>query len=448
MTDVPRTRYATTTDGAAIAFQLFGSGPNDLVYSPGWVTNIEVLWEWPAVAATFDRLARSFRVALYDKRGTGLSDRVSSLPDLEARMDDLHAVMEEADMGRATLFGTTQGAAVNALYTATFPDRVDAFVSYGGFARASWAPDYPWGADPREDLVWERKITTDWGTEPCARFAAGAWGGDALREDPAFLAWLAKLMRFSSTPTAAIEFSRMFDATDVRPVLPTIAVPSLMLHRAGHDEGEEVDAAAALVPSAQVIELPADHWNPYLGDPEPMANAIETFVAGLHEHDAELDRVLATVLFTDIVDSTAQSAAAGDHAWRATREQHDRIVRSQIARFRGREIKTMGDGFLATFDGPARGIRCAESIAHAVRGLGIEIRAGLHTGEVALEGSDVAGIGVAIGARIGALAGPSEVLVSQTVKDLVAGSGLAFEDAGERELKGVPDRWRLYRVAA
>jgi class 3 adenylate cyclase len=207
-----------------------------------------------------------------------------------------------------------------------------------------------------------------------------------------------------------------------------------------------VEATAALLPLSRIVELPADHWSPYLGDPEPMARAIESFLDGIHERERSLDRVLATVLFTDIVDSTSRSADAGDQAWRAIREQHDRLIRGLIARFRGREVKTMGDGFLATFDGPARGVRCAEAIAEAIRGLGVEIRAGLHTGEVALEGHDVSGIAVAIAARVAALGGPSEVLVSQTVKDLVAGSGLAFADAGEHELKGVPDRWHLYRV--
>jgi class 3 adenylate cyclase/pimeloyl-ACP methyl ester carboxylesterase len=445
--DAPVTRYALTREGVCIAYQVFGDGPLELIYSPGWVTNVEVLWEWPGCAAVFTRLAHRCRVVVYDKQGTGLSDRVATLPDLEARMDDVTAVMDAASMTRPALLGATQGAALSALYTATHPDRVSALITYGGFARTAWAPDWTFGSEEAGD--WEAGLTLEeWGTEDWARRFCVDWGGEALREDPAFLRWLARMMRFSATPTAAAAFNRAFDDTDVREVLPSVAAPTLLLHRANQGERDEIAATAALIPLAKVVELPPDHWSPYLGDPEPMAASIESFLDGIHERDTELDRVLATVLFTDIVDSTAQSAAMGDRAWREIKDQHDRIVRGQIAHFRGREIKTMGDGFLATFDGPARGVRCAQTVVDTVRALGIEMRAGLHTGEVALEGDDVAGIGVAIGARVGAVAGPSEVLVSQTVKDLVAGSGLAFADAGEHELKGVPDRWRLYRVTS
>ncbi len=443
--EVPTTRYALTGEGVCIAYQVFGAGPHELIYSPGWVTNIEVLWEWPGCVAVFTRLAHRCRVVLYDKQGTGLSDRVATLPDLEARMDDITAVIDAASMERPALFGPTQGAAVSALYAATHPDRVAALITYGAFARTTWAPDWPFGE--REQSDWGAHITLDeWGTEDWARRFCVDWGGEALRDDPAFLRWLARMMRFAATPTAAAAFNTAYDDTDVREVLPSVAAPTLLLHREDQDEREEIESTAALIPLARVVELPPDIWSPYLGDPEPMAAAIETFLDTIHERERELDRVLATVLFTDIVDSTAQSAAMGDLAWRELREQHDRIVRGQIAHFRGREIKTMGDGFLATFDGPARGVRCAQTIVNAVRSLGIEVRAGLHTGEVARDGDDVAGLGVAIGARVGAKADASEVLVSQTVKDLVAGSGLAFADAGEHELKGVPDRWRLYRV--
>ncbi|MGB7805697.1 MAG: adenylate/guanylate cyclase domain-containing protein [Actinomycetota bacterium] len=443
--DVPQTRYAMTREGVCIAYQAFGEGPHELIYSPGWVTNIEVLWEWPACAAVFSRLAHRCRVVLYDKQGTGLSDRVATLPDLEARMDDVSAVIEAASLARPALLGPTQGAALSALYAATYPDRVSALITYGAFARAMPAPDWTFGEDVNND--WDSHLTPeDWGTEAWARMFCVDWGGEELRDDLAFLRWLARMMRFAATPTAAAAFNAAFDATDVRDVLPSVAAPTLLLHRANQGERDEVEATAALIPLGRVLELPADHWSPYLGDPEPMATAIEAFLDGIQERGTGLDRVLATVLFTDIVDSTAQSAAIGDYAWRGTREQHDRIVRGQIAHFRGREIKTMGDGFLATFDGPARAVRCAQTIVDAVHTLGIEVRVGLHTGEVAFEGDDVAGLGVAIGARVGAAAGPSQVLVSQTVKDLVAGSGLGFVDAGEHQLKGVPDRWRLYRV--
>jgi class 3 adenylate cyclase/pimeloyl-ACP methyl ester carboxylesterase len=441
------TRYAMTREGVCIAYQVFGEGPHELIYSPGWVTNVEVLWEWPSCAAVFARLAHRCRVVVYDKQGTGLSDRVATLPNLEARMDDITAVMDAAKMTRPALFGATQGAALSALYAATHPDRVSALITYGGFARNAWAADWPFG--DREESDWEEHLTLEeWGTEDWARRFCVDWGGEGLRDDPAFLRWLARMMRFSATPTAAAAFNAAFNDTDVREVLPSVAAPTLLLHRENQGEREEIEATASLIPLAKVVELPPDHWSPYLGDAEPMASAIESFLGSTSDRERELDRVLATVLFTDIVDSTAQSATMGDRAWRELREQHDRIVRGQIAHFRGREIKTMGDGFLATFDGPARGVRCAQTIVDAVHSLGIEVRAGLHTGEVALDGDDIAGLGVAIGARVGAKAEASEVLVSQTVKDLVAGSGLMFEDAGEHDLKGVPDRWRLYRVTA
>ncbi|MEX0755610.1 MAG: adenylate/guanylate cyclase domain-containing protein [Actinomycetota bacterium] len=446
--EIPRTHYATTREGSSIAYQVFGSGPHDLVYSPGWVTNIEVLWEWPGVEKVFRRLGQRCRVVLYDKQGTGLSDRVATTPSLEARMDDIQAVIDACGMEQAALLGPTQGAAVSALFAATYPERVTAFLPYGPFARTMWAPDWPFGAsDAHSD--WERHLTADeWGTEEWALRFCVDWGAESLRGDPTFLRWLAKMMRFAATPTAAAAFNAAFDETDVRHVLPSIAAPTLLLYRANQDEREEIEATAALIPMARTVELPADHWSPYLGDPEPMAQEIERTLDGIQEQESELDRVLATVLFTDIVDSTVQGAAMGDRAWREVRGRHDAIARANFLRYRGKEIKTMGDGFLATFDGPARAVRCAQAIVAGMAPLGIEIRAGLHTGEVALDGEDVAGIGVAIGARVGAKANASEVLVSQTVKDLVGGSGLAFEDAGEHELKGVPDRWRLYRVVA
>jgi class 3 adenylate cyclase/pimeloyl-ACP methyl ester carboxylesterase len=443
----PRTRYALTREGVCIAYQVVGEGVHDLVFSPGWVTNIEILWEFPASAALFSRLARRCRVAVYDKQGTGLSDRVATLPDLEARMDDITAVMDAAGMERAALFGPTQGAAVSALFAASHPDRTSAFIAYGGFARATWAPDWPF--EDQESADWEDHLTTaEWGTESWARRFAFSWGGESLVGDPAFLRWLAKLMRFSATPTAAAAFNDAFNETDVRDILPTIAVPTLLLHRANQDDGPQLEATAAMIPLARVQELPPDHWSPYLGDPEPMASAIESFLDGIHEQEVGFDRVLATLLFTDIVDSTAHAARLGDRAWRDVVERHHTIVRALLARYRGVEIDTAGDGFFATFDGPARAVRCAQACAEAVRTLGIEIRAGVHTGEVEAVDNKAGGIAVATCSRIASLAGPSEVFVSSTVKDLVAGSGLAFEDRGEHELKGVPDRWRLYRVVA
>jgi class 3 adenylate cyclase len=443
----PPTQYALTREGVCVAYKMLGDGPHQLIFSPGWVTNLEVLWEWPACARFFERLARRCRLVVYDKQGTGLSDRVATFPTLEARMDDIHAVMQATGMKRASLFGPTQGAALSALFAASFPERVEALITYGSFAKTAFAPDWPYGEE-QETADWGQRILDGWGTPAWTRDFAVDWGVEGLRDNPAFVAWLAKLMRFSATPTAAEAFSRAWDETDVRDVLPSVGAPALLLYRKDlEEERAEIERTAELLPIARVVELPPDHWSPYVGDPEPMAGAIEAFLDGVGEAEASLDRALATVLFTDIVDSTARAAELGDREWRAVVERHHRAVRALLARYRGTEVDTAGDGFFATFDGPARAVRCAQACVEAVGSLGIEIRAGVHTGEVETIDGKAGGIAVSIGARVGSKASPSEVLVSQTVKDLVAGSGLSFEAAGEHELKGVPDRWHLYRVA-
>jgi class 3 adenylate cyclase len=445
--DEPPTRYALTREGVCVAYKTLGDGPHNLIFSPGWVTNLEVLWEWPACRRVFERLARRCRLVVYDKQGTGLSDRVATLPTLEARMDDLHAVMGATGMERTSLFGPAQGAALSALFAASFPERVEALVTYGTFAKAIPAPDWPYDSSDVGD--WGERILEGWGTPEWTRDFAVDWGAGGLRDDPAFVGWLGKLMRFSATPTAAEAFSRAWDETDVREVLTSVGAPTLLLFREEEDgDRDEVEHTASLFPIARVVALPADHWSPYLADPEPTVDAIERFLDGVGESEASLDRVLATVLFTDIVDSTARAAELGDRAWRTVVERHHRAVRALLARFRGTEVDTAGDGFFATFDGPARAVRCAQACIEAVHALGIEIRAGVHTGEVETIDGKAGGIAVSIGARVGSKAQPSQVLVSQTVKDLVAGSGLVFNDAGEHELKGVPDRWHLYRVTA
>jgi class 3 adenylate cyclase/pimeloyl-ACP methyl ester carboxylesterase len=449
MVETPRTRYATTREGICIAYHVFGGGPFNLVFSPGWVTNIEVLWEWPAVATVFSRLAERCRVVVYDKQGTGLSDRVATLPSLEARMDDVSAVMKAAGMDTAALLGQTQGAAVNALFAATYPERVTALITYGTFARPRWAPDWTFGERDDEISDWHAHLTLEeWGTVEWAQRFCVDWGAEDLRDDPEFLTWLAKLMRFSATPTAAVSFNIAFAATDVRNVLPSIGTPTLLLHRAGQGDREEVEATAATIPLSKVIELPPSHWSPYLGEAGPMAQAIEAFLGDIHAEAARLDRVLASVLFTDIADSTRLAASLGDQAWRELVERHHTLVRALLGRFRGQEIDTAGDGFFASFDGPARAVCCAAAIIEGTARLGIAVKAGVHTGEVTSIDGKIGGLGVNIGARVGATAAPSEVLVSQTVKDLTAGSGLDLVDTGEHELKGVPGRWRLYRVAS
>jgi class 3 adenylate cyclase len=306
--------------------------------------------------------------------------------------------------------------------------------------------DFSWQWTEETWLSYMDEMATGWGTRAYAEKVL-PWFNPRLAGDERAVDWWARFMRQAASPNSAVAIERIWHEIDVRPVLPTINVPSLVIHRT-HDAIEDVEAGrdmARRIPGARFVELPGAENAPWAGDQDAVLDEVEEFFTGVRRPPS-VDRVLATVLFTDIVDSTAQAAAIGDVAWRQTRERHDALVRAQLGRFRGREIKTMGDGFLATFEGPARAVRCAEAIVKGVGALGIEVRAGVHTGEVALDGGDVAGLGVAIGARVGALAGPNQVLVSQTVKDLVAGSGLTFEDAGEYELKGVPDRWRLYRV--
>jgi class 3 adenylate cyclase len=449
--NIPETRYAKTSDGVYIAYQTVGTGPVDILFVMPWTTHIELMWKDAAIARFLSRVAAFSRLILFDKRGTGLSDRVPDdrLPSLEVRMDDARAVMEAVGSRRAIVMGFSEGGPMATLFAATYPERTIALVLYG--TSACWRPtaDYPFPVptdDEHERYIEQLGLT--WGTREFAAQELRDWAAPTLANDEYTIGWLADSLRHAVSPGAAIALERMNRGIDVRPALRAIHVPTLVLAREGDLlwSVEETKWMAEQIHGARFVSFPGvDHFY-WAGDQDELLVEIEQFVARVGGEEIDLDRVLATVLFTDIVDSTAQSAAMGDRAWTEVRAQHDRLVRSSIARFRGREIKTMGDGFLATFDGPARGVRCAEAIAAGVQPLGIEIRAGLHTGEVAFEGDDIAGLGVAIGARVGAKAGPSEVLVSQTVKDLVAGSGLTFEDAGEHELKGVPDRWHLYRV--
>jgi len=447
--EIPETRYATTIDGVRIAYQVIGDGPVDLVFVFGEISNVDQTWELPESARFLRRLASFSRVIMFDARGNGVSDRDFGTASFEAGMDDVRAVMDAASSERALLFGFQDGGMVCALFAASFPERTSGLVLMNTSVRGLWAPDYPWGWTEEEWDEYMAKIGDGWGTlehvEEHLRFLAP---NHPL--DEATITRFARYFRSAGSPGSIMALDRRARDSDVRAVLPTIQVPTLVLH-AIDNPVEPVGQAryiAERIPGSTLVELPFDEHMLIWNAADAVLENIERFAKRIRDDEAEFDRVLATVLYTDIVDSTAQSAAMGDRAWTEVRAQHDMVVRANLGRFRGREIKTMGDGFLATFDGPARGVRCAEAIAAGVQPLGIDIRAGLHTGEVAFEGEDIAGLGVAIGARVGAKAGPNEVLVSQTVKDLVAGSGLTFEDAGEHELKGVPDRWRLYRVIA
>ena len=442
--EVPETRYAKTADGVSIAYQVAGEGPVDIVCVPSaFVSNMEIAWEWSHLREFFHGLAARGRLILFDRRGAGLSDGVSGerLPTLEARMEDIRAVMDAAGSRRAVLCGTEDGAAQIFLFAATYPERTQAIITFRANSRGKWTPDSPWLWTEEQWAEEMALIENKWGTlELAQEWARQTWPSRA--DDPEFVRAYARVMRHSLRRTDAIAAERMYKETDVRHVLPAIQAPTLVTHYPEDAmDAEESRYIAHHIPGAILQELPG-------ADAEPIATLphIDRFLAAIHAEEAEFDRVLATVMFTDIVGSTERSSALGDRGWQNLLSDHDRIVRGLVARYRGREIKTLGDGFLATFDGPARAVRCALAITHAVRGLGIDVRIGLHTGEIELDGDDVRGIAVHIGSRVGAIAGPSEVLVSSTVKDLVAGSGLNFDGAGEHQLKGVPDRWHLYRV--
>lgn len=449
--DLPETRYAKTVDGVHIAYQVVGEGPIDLVFVSGWISNVDLNWMFPDYARFLRRLASFSRLIIFDKRGVGLSDRVpdKELPDLETRMDDLVAVMDAADSRRAILFGESDGGPLCALFAATYPDRALGLVMHGPDVRAAWASDAPWGMTSEDFAAEVENIERGWGT---GRFERGFVEeiAPSMVGDEDFLKSTTTYFRQSASPGAAMALNRMWYAIDIRDVISAVWVPTLILNRTSAilNPVEESRYLAERLPSAEYIELPgADHL-PWVGDQDALLEHVERFVSSTRDEEASLDRVLATVLFTDIVDSTAMAVATGDAAWKALAERHHGFVRALLARYRGVEVDTAGDGFFATFDGPARAVRCASEIVQTVRPLGIEVRAGVHTGEVESINGKAGGVAVVIGARVGAIARASEVWASSTVKDLTAGSGLTFEDAGEHELKGVPERWHLYRVMA
>jgi pimeloyl-ACP methyl ester carboxylesterase len=442
---VPETHYAKSGD-VNIAYQVVGDGPLDLVLVHGWVQSFDARWEIEPIDRFYRRLASFSRLILFDKRGTGLSDRVApdDLPSLEVRMDDMRAVMDEAGSERAAVLGHSEGGAMCALFAATYPERTQALVMAGSAARTRWAPDYPIGATDDAIQELETLILEHWGID-AIRTLLERMGPSIVGDEELVQAHARTALRAAS-PAAAAALTRMSAMIDIRHVLPAIRVPTLVLHRENEILAEPSRYVGQHIPGARIVELPgADHM-PWLGDQDAALDEIEEFLTGVRPHPA-LDRVLATVLFTDIVGSTELAADLGDRRWRGLLEQHNELVRRELRRFRGRELSTAGDGFLATFDGPGRAVACAVSIREAARALGLQIRFGLHTGELELAGTDVRGIAVHTGARVAAKAGPGEVLASSTVKDLVAGSGLEFEDRGSHELKGVPGEWRLYAVA-
>ena len=430
-------RYAKS-DGVHVAYQVVGDGPPDLVFVPGFVSNIEVQWELPDFSRFIQRLASFSRLVMFDKRGTGLSDRVptSELPTLEERMDDVRAVMDAAGVTRAFLFGASEGGPLSVLFAATYPSRVEGLVLYGSYARRPVPPD---GWEAFLSFVEDR-----WGTGDL--FAARA--ASAI-EDEHLRALLARLERQAASPGAATAILRMAAEIDVSDILRTVAVPTLVLHRSGDQilpstGGIEL---ANGIPNARFVELPGVDHLAWSGDGADIAGEIEELMTG-ERHEAEGDRVLATVLFTDIVGSTRLAAELGDRRWRDLLDSHDTLARHAVERFRGCVIKMTGDGLLATFDGPARGIRSACAIEDGLKKLGVAARAGLHTGEIEVRGEDIGGMAVHVAQRVATMAGSGEVIVSSTVKDLVAGAGIAFADRGQHSLKGVAEPWRLFAVVS
>lgn len=442
MATPPPTRYAKNGD-VSLAYQVFGEGDIDLVLVTGWVISMENLWEIPLHVKFYERLGSFARVITMDKRGTGLSDRVSpdALPTLEERMDDVVAVMDDAGSDSAALFGLSEGAQLLVLLAATHPERAKALVTYGSFPCLLADEDVPWLPEREglDDFI--EGLAQEWADlGGMLRLWAPSAG-----EDPAERERFARGMRLGASPGAGVAWLRMVSEVDLRGILPTISVPTLTVAR--KDDmlipAECSRYMAERVPGAQYVELSGQDHLWWYGDQDAILDEIEEFLTG-KRRGPEPDRVLATVMFTDIVGSTEAAGKLGDREWRRIVERHDELVRTQLERHRGEELKTMGDGFLATFDGPARAVRCGAAIRDGVRGLGIEVRVGLHTGECERLNGDIGGIAVAIGARIEAKAASGEVLVSSTVKDLVAGSGIVFEDRGTHELKGVPGSWALF----
>jgi len=439
---MPRTRYARAPDGISIAYQVTGDGPLDLVMVKGYLSHLEMDWENPAYVRMVQRLGSFARVIAFDKRGVGMSDAVDELPTLEQRMDDVRVVCDEVGSERAVLFGMSEGGMMCILFAATYPERTHSLILYGAMARATEAPDYPWAA-PREAIMEAAQVLNEhWGEGAVAEIFT-----PSIADEPGVREAVGAYERHAASPRAAQKLHDMFLDMDVRDVLPSVRVPTLVLHRRG-DRVVNIRAGrwlASQIADARMVELDGIDHEVSAGDTDAIVDEIQEFVTGSREA-AEPDRVLATVMFTDIVDSSRRASELGDTRWLAMLERHDAVVRHELERHRGREVKTTGDGFLATFDGPARAIRCALAITREAARVGTPVRVGLHTGEIELRGDDVAGIGVHIAARVSAVAGESEIVVSRTVKDLVVGSGIAFDPRGTHELKGIEDTWELFAV--
>jgi pimeloyl-ACP methyl ester carboxylesterase len=438
---LPKTKYARSGD-VHIAYQITGNGPFDVVWAPGTMSHLDLDWEIPQRALFFERFSQFCRLIRFDKRGTGLSDRPVKMATLEERTDDIRAVMDDVGIERANIFGVSEGGSMACLFAATYPERVNSLLVWG--AQASWigSPDHPWGQTQEQHDQMIAMIDEDW---PSFDYITGPGAGVGKDADPAFIESISRYMRAAANPSAVRAYEQMNGQIDTRPILPSIQAPTLVMNRTG-DPCANVEAArdmASRIPGAKFKEYPGDSHSMMLDDMETVLSDIQEFITGERPIDSS-DRVLATVLFLDIASSTERAAELGDTPWRNLLNSYYAIVRKELARFRGKETNTTGDAFLATFDGPARAVRCGLAIALAVRQLGIEVRAGVHTGECELMGDNVGGIAVHTGARIVAKSEPGAVLVSGTVKDLVSGSGINFQDCGVHQLKGVPGEWRLF----
>jgi class 3 adenylate cyclase len=447
MAESPEVEYVRN-GSVALAYQVIGDGPIDVAFQPGFIGNLDLMWECAPYARFLRRLASFSRLIVMDRRGTGLSDRLSPehLPPLEVLMDDLGVVLDAAGSKHANLFGFSDGGCLSALFAATYPEKTDALALYDTAAAGAITDDFEvqWTDDLWDTYMDE--MAAGWGTLRYSQKVV-PWFNPSLAGDDTTIRWWARFMRQAASPNSAVAIEQMWREIDLRPILSTIRVPTLVIHRTD-DAIEYVEAGrdiARRILDARFVELPGGDNAPWAGSQDEVLDEIEEFFTGTRR-GPQVDRVLATVLFTDIVSSTEKASELGDARWNQLLDAHHDVVRRQLAAFRGNEVDTAGDGFLATFDGPARAVHCGRAIVAAVRDLGLEVRVGCHTGEIELVGHDVRGIAVHIGARVMSLAGPSEVFSSRTVRDLVAGSGLVFEEAGEYELKGVPDRWHLYRV--
>jgi pimeloyl-ACP methyl ester carboxylesterase/class 3 adenylate cyclase len=439
LVEVPRTRYAVASEGVRVAYQVIGGGPLDLVCLPSAGSHVEIFWEEPSVARYLRRLASFSRLILFDKRGAGMSDRIEGVPTLEQRMDDLRAVMDAADSSRAALLGMSEGAAMAAMFAATYPERVTSLVLMGAAIRC-WLPSDLDVDDPAIVAYVDEHLGDGFSIEQ---------GAPSVAHDDRIRAWVGRVERFGSTPTSFRAMMKMNQSLDAEAILPAVSVPTLVIHRSGDqivvvDQGRE---AAQLIPGARYVELPGSDHFPYFDDPDTTLALIEEFVTG-QRHVPEPDRVLATVMFTDIVDSTGHTSRLGDRRWKDLLTDYDAMVDRHLGEFRGQLVKTTGDGTVATFDGPGRAVRCATAIRDGAQQLGIQVRTGLHTGEIELRPDDITGLAVVIAQRISATAHANEILVSSTVRDLTVGSTIGYEVHGERALKGVPDAWTLFTAHA